>query len=138
MIAGPAMVLAAWLGWARLRDRAQRKQRNVLGPWPIPTVALADLDPVFAPGPYGPTTATEVAFIGRGPFMVPGGTSDVEAWVLAVLARGASHCFEFGTCTGKTADLWARNALAHEVPLRHVQDTSFVVWRRPTGGAPLA
>ena len=38
-----------------------------------------------------------------------GGTTDTEAWILAVLARDARRLFEFGTCTGKTAYLWARN-----------------------------
>ena len=39
----------------------------------------------------------------------PGGTSDTEAWILAALAKGARRLFEFGTCTGKTTYLWARN-----------------------------
>jgi predicted O-methyltransferase YrrM len=41
---------------------------------------------------------------------VDGGTSDAEAWILAVLARRARRMFEVGTCTGKTAYLWARNS----------------------------
>jgi predicted O-methyltransferase YrrM len=94
------------------RERARRKGQGLMGQWPIPLLPLAELDPVFATGPFGPTRETEVAFIGRGPLVVPGGTSDGEAWVLAVLAKRASHCFEFGTCTGKTAYLWARNAPA--------------------------
>ncbi|HUF13204.1 MAG TPA: class I SAM-dependent methyltransferase, partial [Longimicrobiales bacterium] len=39
----------------------------------------------------------------------PGGTSDAEAWILSVLAKRSRLAFEFGTCTGKTAYLWARN-----------------------------
>lgn len=35
---------------------------------------------------------------------------DTEAWILAVLAKRAHRMFEFGTCTGRTAYLWARNA----------------------------
>lgn len=92
-----------------LRLRAVRKQRNVLGRWPIPTRSLAELDPRFRPGEFGPTRDAEVAFIGRGAFSVTGGTSDAEAWILATLARDATLAFEFGTCTGKTAYLWARN-----------------------------
>ncbi len=65
---------------------------------------------MFAPGKFGPTLDTEVAFVGRGPIAVPGGTSDAEAWILAVLAKRAAQMFEFGTCTGKTAYLWSRNA----------------------------
>ena len=92
------------------RDRAVRKQRNVFGRWPVPTRPLAELDPRFRPGEFGPTRQAEVAFIGRGNIAVPGGTSDAEAWILATLARDAGLAFEFGTCTGKTAYLWARNA----------------------------
>jgi hypothetical protein len=93
-----------------LADRAHRKQQGLFGAWPITRIRLHELDPVFTAGAFGPTVATEVAFIGRGPMMVPGGTSDAEAWVLAVLAKGADCLFEFGTCTGKTAYLWGRNA----------------------------
>ena len=95
-----------------LADRARRKQQGMFGPWPIARIRLPELDPVFTPGPFGPTVATEVSFIGRGPIMVPGGTSDAEAWILAVLAKRAVHLFEFGTCTGKTAYLWSRNTAA--------------------------
>ena len=103
-------VVAVALATRVLRDRAVRKQRNVLGRWPIPTRSLAELDPRFRPGEFGPTRDAEVAFIGRGALAVPGGTSDAEAWILATLARDAMLAFEFGTCTGKTAYLWARNA----------------------------
>lgn len=92
------------------RERIQRKERAGTMKWPIPSVSLEQLDPVFAPGPFGPTLETEVSFVGRGPIGVPGGTSDAEAWILSVLAKRAHRLFEFGTCTGKTAYLWARNA----------------------------
>ncbi len=95
-----------------LTDRARRKQRGLFASWPVPMISLSELDPVFTPGPFGPTRDTEVQFIGRGPIMVPGGTSDAEAWVLAVLAKRALCAFEFGTCTGKTSYLWSRNAPA--------------------------
>lgn len=101
------------LGWERYnreRMRADAKFKGVLRPWPVPTMPLPELDPVFVPGQHGPTRATEVHFVGRGPVIVPGGTSDGEAWILSVLARNARTFFEFGTCTGKTAYLWARNA----------------------------
>jgi predicted O-methyltransferase YrrM len=98
------------LGVTVLRQRGVRKQRNVFGEWPIPRVAPERIDARFAPGPFGPTRETEVSFIGRGPYVVDGGTSDAEAWILAVLAKDARMMFEFGTCTGKTAYLWARNS----------------------------
>jgi hypothetical protein len=103
-------VVSVVLATALLRQRSARKQRNLLGEWPIPRVKPEVVDPVFMPGPFGPTLATEVSFVGRGPYVVDGGTSDAEAWILAVLARRAKLMFEFGTCTGKTAYLMARNS----------------------------
>ena len=103
-------VAAIALAIPLLRQRSVRKQRNVFGEWPIARAKPEAVDPVFQPGRFGPTLETEVAFVGRGPYTVDGGTSDAEAWVLAVLARRAKLMFEFGTCTGKTAYLWARNS----------------------------
>lgn len=93
-----------------LRERRQRHGRNREEPRPIPVVALEEIDPVFRSGIYGPALETEVSFIGRGPIGVQGSTSDAEAWILAVLAKRALRLFEFGTCTGRTAYLWARNS----------------------------
>ena len=110
LIALLSFLAALVLAIGHLRHRAARKQRNLFGEWPIGRVLPEVVDPVLRPGPFGPTRDTEVAFIGRGPYVVDGGTSDAEAWILAVLARRARRMFEFGTCTGKTAYLWARNA----------------------------
>jgi len=90
----------------------RRRLHDVLGRGrgdPIPTVKLGAFHPRFASDELGPTLEAEVAFIGGGDG-VPHGTSDREAWVLAVLAREARLLFEFGTATGRTAYLWARNA----------------------------
>lgn len=103
-------VVAIALAIPLLRQRNVRKQRNLFGEWPVARARPEVVDPVFQPGPFGPTLETEVAFVGRGPYVVDGGTSDAEAWVLAVLARRTKLMFEFGTCTGKTAYLWARNS----------------------------
>jgi hypothetical protein len=89
--------------------RARQRQRGLFRRWPIPRATLDGLDARFRPDALGPTLAAEVRFVGRGPLRVPGGTSDTEAWILAVVARDARVMFEFGTCTGKTAYLWARN-----------------------------
>lgn len=89
--------------------RARQRQRGLFRRWPIPRISLDQLDSRFRPDALGPTLDTEVAFVGRGTLRVPGGTSDAEAWILAVLAKDARVMFEFGTCTGKTAYLWARN-----------------------------
>jgi predicted O-methyltransferase YrrM len=98
------------LGMQALRQRAARKQRGLFGEWPIRRVSPAEIDAALRAGPFGPTLDAEVAFVGRGPYVVDGGTSDAEAWILAVLAKRAHRMFEFGTCTGKTAYLWARNS----------------------------
>ncbi|HEY9518454.1 MAG TPA: class I SAM-dependent methyltransferase [Gemmatimonadales bacterium] len=89
--------------------RARQRQRGLFRRWPIPRITLDQLDSRFRPDTLGPTLGTEVSFVGRGTLRVPGGTSDAEAWILAVVAKDARVMFEFGTCTGKTAYLWARN-----------------------------
>jgi predicted O-methyltransferase YrrM len=93
-----------------LRERAIRRQHAMFGDWPIRTVPLEQIDPIFRAGPFGPGIETEILFIFKGHFPVEGGTTDIEAAVLAVLAKTARQLFEFGTCTGKTAYLWARNS----------------------------
>jgi hypothetical protein len=112
----PALILAASLAlllaivtreWLVLRTRV--RQRGFIRRWPIPMVPIESLDPRFAPDALGPTRDVEVHFIGRGSVPVPGGTSDTEASILAAMAIGAMRMFEFGTCTGKTTYLWARN-----------------------------
>jgi predicted O-methyltransferase YrrM len=77
----------------------------------IPVVELDEFDDAFALGDLGTTPAAAVHFIGssRG---VAGGTSDREAWILAVLARRCRTMFEFGTATGKTTYLLASNSPA--------------------------
>ena len=95
-----------------LRERAMRKERNYLGRWPIRSVLPEEIHATFRPGEFGPGRESEVSFIGRGPYVVEGGTSDSEAWILAALSKDAKLLFEFGTCTGKTAYLWARNSPA--------------------------
>jgi hypothetical protein len=93
--------------WLLLRGRT--RQRGLFRRWPVPRIPVEQLDRRLVPDELGATLDAEVAFVGRGTIRVPGGTSDSEAWILAVLARGAKRMFEFGTCTGKTAYLWARN-----------------------------
>lgn len=100
----------AGMGWHIHRLHLRRKRRGLVRDWPIRPVEIDEFDDVFSLGPFGPSSATEVAFIGRGHLKVVGGTDDYEAWILAVLAKRARRIFEFGTCTGKTAYLFARNA----------------------------
>lgn len=100
-----AMMTGLFLSY---RQRLHRLQGRPMGE-PIRTVDLPELHPAFAPDELGPTTAAEVRFIGSSG-RVPGGTSDVEAWILATLAKSAREMFEFGTATGRTAYLWAVNS----------------------------
>lgn len=75
----------------------------------IPLVRLDEFHEVFAQTGLGFNPETEVSFIGC---WVPGGTSCFESWVLSVLAKQATSLFEFGTCSGKTTYLWAKNSPA--------------------------
>lgn len=93
-----------------LQERRERQRRNWARASSIPVVPLEEVDPIFRPGAFGPGLQTEVSFVGRGPIDVQGSTSDGEAWILAALAKRALRLFEFGTCTGRTAYLWARNS----------------------------
>ena len=76
----------------------------------LPQVSASFLSNLFEVNEFGPMIKSEVFFIGRGDLIVPGGTSDAEAWILAVLAKQSQVMFEFGTCTGKTTYLWAKNS----------------------------
>jgi hypothetical protein len=105
-----ALAVAARPAFRSLRRRRRDKALDLRGRRPIPRIDLDELDPIFRVGPFGPTHDAEVSFIGRGGLHVTGATSDSEAWILAALSRRARRMFEFGTCTGKTAYLWARNS----------------------------
>jgi predicted O-methyltransferase YrrM len=106
-----ALSIALAILWRKWSKAVWRRRAHGYGrPWPIRRVPLPDVDPVFVLDPvrgYGPDT--EVAFVSRGEHTL-GATSNDEAWILAVLSRGAKTMFEFGTSTGRTAYLWARNS----------------------------
>ena len=115
IIGGIALALilvgALSMAWAYVRDRARRKNRGVFSRWPIPEIPVRELDPVFEPGPLGPRLESEAVLIaGTDLLRVVGSTSDVEAWILAALSKRATLMFEFGTASGRTAYLWARNS----------------------------
>lgn len=103
--------LAALSTFGYLHERSMRKQRGLLRRWPIRPVSLREVDPIFEETALGPSLATEVTMVG-GASVVPitGATTDTEAWILAALSKRAKLLFEFGTCTGRTAYLWARNS----------------------------
>src|SRR5687768_11312063 len=104
------IALALIAGWFAHDLYLQDRRRRMRVKWPIRTVPLAELDPVVSTNDLGPTLETEVAFVGGGPLVVPGGTSDAAAWVLSTLAKQSRSIFEFGTCTRKTTYLVARNS----------------------------
>lgn len=114
-----AVLLALLCGRLQARSRRLRRRleeyRRRLRPerprdWPVPLAELSALDPAFEEEGFGPTPAAEVHFVSTGVPGVPGGTTDREAWILGVLAKRATSLFEFGTCTGRTTYLLARNA----------------------------
>jgi predicted O-methyltransferase YrrM len=76
----------------------------------IPTVKLDEFHSAFRSGDYGTTNDAEVSIILRGDSQVDGGTTDLEAWILSVLARYSKSMFEFGTCTGRTTYHLGRNS----------------------------
>lgn len=88
--------------------RGEKHGRGVLRRWPVPEIDLQDFDRRFVPDARGPSIETEIAFIAT--YRLPGGISDLETWILANLAKTAQTLFEFGTATGKTTYLLARNA----------------------------
>ena len=91
----------------RYRDRIKEIEGTFDSP--IPLVNLDEFHEVFAQTGLGLNPENEVSFIGGG---VPGGTNYVEGWVLSVLAKQVTSLFEFGTGTGKTTYLWAKNSPA--------------------------
>jgi predicted O-methyltransferase YrrM len=95
----------------KIETRYRSRQKEILGTFDsvIPLVKLDEFHEVFAQTGLEFNPETEVSFIGCG---VTGGTSCFESWVLSVLAKQATSLFEFGTCTGKTAYLWAKNSPA--------------------------
>ena len=63
------------------------------------------------PNEFGISLEAEVSIMMKGLNTVEGATSDYEAWILSVLAKKAKSIFEFGTCTGKTSYLFAKNSM---------------------------
>jgi predicted O-methyltransferase YrrM len=105
------LLTAAGLAYALRRlalGRARRRWRNIFSRWPVPTVLCGDVVPALATGPLGTAPASEIVAVAN--YFVPGGITDLETWVLCNLAKTARLIFEFGTGTGKTTYLLARNA----------------------------
>jgi hypothetical protein len=112
LIAAQLVSLAAAGLFAGLFVRYRRRLHRMQGKlrWPIRTVDPGEFDDAFAVDELGPAPAGEAVVLGGT--AASGGTSDREAWILAVLAKRAHRLFEFGTCAGYTTYVWARNSPA--------------------------
>ena len=102
-----AILLVAAL-WQLRHYRAKFEQTGLLRSWPIPKVTAGEVDASLVPGALGPPLGAETVFLPE--LNVLGGIGDFETWVLSAVAKKARCIFEFGTCTGKTTYLLARNA----------------------------
>tara|TARA_R110002012_G_scaffold234312_3_gene407916 strand:+ start:137 stop:937 length:801 start_codon:yes stop_codon:yes gene_type:complete len=91
-----------------LKLRRRKKRAFAFSGYPVRKVKLEDVAPCFAMTRYGPSPDSEVRFIGGEG--VVASLSDRESWIMAALAKGAKRIFEFGTCSGKTAHVFALNA----------------------------
>lgn len=106
--------------------------------FPIRTVELADFDARFMPGPLGISPSAEVLIL-PATGKVLGGTNEREAWILAAFSRGARRMFEFGTATGRTTYMWARNsppdAVVGTITLSPDMHRSYLAAHGDDGGA---
>lgn len=75
----------------------------------IPECSLEEADSIFTLNEFGTTLAAETHFVGRVNTPVSGAIKDSEGWVLSALAKKSKKIFEFGTCTGRTTYLLAKN-----------------------------
>lgn len=98
-------VIIAGLALRVLSLEARRRGRPLWASRHIPTVAPDEIDPSLRADVGEPMLTASIAVT-----RAFGGISDLEAWVLCAHARRARAIFEFGTCTGKTTWLLARNS----------------------------
>ncbi|RZI45313.1 O-methyltransferase [Candidatus Finniella inopinata] len=90
------------------RYKQSFRQENLWSSWVIKKVNIDEFDDCFKPEHNGPSKNTEISFIGS--FGTRGSTSDFETWILCTIAKSAQNIFEFGTFTGKTTYLLAKNS----------------------------
>ena len=86
------------------------RQTSLFGDWPIQKVEVDQFDARFQMERQGPSKDTEITFIGS--HGTQGSISDFETWILCNVAKNTKNIFEFGTFTGKTTYLLAKNAPA--------------------------
>ncbi|MHC4945000.1 MAG: class I SAM-dependent methyltransferase [Planctomycetota bacterium] len=112
-IAAFVVLLLLGYGYIKQRNKLERmyhkfRHRGLRGrKWPIETVSLDRVSPVFKTGEYGLLAEKEVTVLAGKP---AAGVSAFETSVLAALAMEARNIFEFGTCTGATTYLLAKNS----------------------------
>jgi hypothetical protein len=127
IIAGLGVGVAAAATARVARLVAKHEHRGWPVEWPIRRVSPEGFDPIFRLTSFGPSLETVVRY--SSSMGVHGGTSDREAWILAVLATRARIMFEFGTCTGKTTHLLAMNspadAIVHTLTLAQGQEGQY-------------
>lgn len=102
-----AAAFAAALNYA-LRQRVRMKLHPNFGKPPIPHVAIDRWNEIFTSTGLGPNRQSEIFFIGQAGALAS--INDTETWVLGALAKQANRIFEFGTATGRTTYVLARNA----------------------------
>ena len=91
-----------------LRFRRQYEAIKLKFRGPIRSQWAFEFDPRFRETDTGTTLDAEVTLVGAGSGSF-GSTTDTEAWILGGLARGCGRIFEFGTATGRTTYILARN-----------------------------
>jgi predicted O-methyltransferase YrrM len=104
-LAGLFAVLTGVLVYREYRRHRKRHPR-----YPIPSLRLAEFDARFRCDSLAAARQATVTFLANPDNELPATTSDLEAYVLATLARETRTMFEFGTCTGRTTYLWALNS----------------------------
>ncbi|MCA9265145.1 MAG: class I SAM-dependent methyltransferase [Planctomycetales bacterium] len=105
-ISGFALALACCLPVLN-RWSIKYRSRPLWGRSYIPTATLEEVDPIFISNDLGVSHEAEATLIGG---TAVGGTSTLEGWILAALAKRSLRMFEFGTCTGRTTYAWAVNS----------------------------
>jgi predicted O-methyltransferase YrrM len=102
------LVLIRRLSAVRRRQK-RKKARADDGHWKLKSVPFGELPKPLEVGQWGPTPSTEVTYVSSGDMKIVGRVSDVELWFLSAYAKDAKMIFEFGTCTGRTTYMLARN-----------------------------
>lgn len=102
-----AFIVILFLLALHFRRRYETIKLNFKGP--LKSQWTRDFDARFRETELGPTLDAEATLVGAGTGSF-GSTSDTEAWVLGCLARNARQVFEFGTATGRTTYILAKNA----------------------------